>query len=94
MAESIPDGKMGRPADMFVLVHSAEGRMSAGYLEHGSSRLTQQIIIGGFLAAEPFKSDAAFQESVTSYLRRKDGPSFGAVQRIKYLMSSLMVKHA
>ena len=51
------------------------------------------VMIGGFLAAEPFKSDAAFQERVTSLLRGEDGPRFGAVQRMKYIMGATMIKH-
>ena len=51
------------------------------------------VMLGGFLAAEPFKSDDGFQMCVTARLRRKDGPSFGAVKRLKSLMDAVMVKH-
>ena len=51
-------------------------------------------MVGGFLAAEPFRSGSNFQDQVTKYLRRGDGPSFGAVGRLRYIMSALMVKHA
>ena len=51
------------------------------------------IMVGGFLAAEPFKSDAAFQELVTAPLRHRHGPRFGSVRRLKYLMDAMMVKH-
>lgn len=50
------------------------------------------VIISGFLGAEPFRSDAPFQEVVTSHLKRREIP-FGAVGRLQYLMDSLMVKH-
>lgn len=49
-------------------------------------------IIADFLATQPFRSDVAFNEAVSSHLRRKQIP-FGAVRRLKYLMDSLMVKH-
>ena len=51
-------------------------------------------MIGGFLSAEPFKSDVNFQERVTALLRGKDGPKFGAVRRLRYIMGATMVKHA
>lgn len=51
-------------------------------------------MIGGFLAAEPFRSDAGFQDRVTNPLRGKEGPKFGAVRRLKYIMSGVMVKHS
>jgi len=51
------------------------------------------VMIGGFLAAEPFRSEAGFQGRVTSKLRGPDGPEFGAVQRMKYIMGATMVKH-
>lgn len=51
------------------------------------------VMIGGYLAAEPFRSEAAFQERVTSMLRGARGPKFGAVKRMKYIMSATMVKH-
>jgi len=50
-------------------------------------------MIGGFLAAEPFRSEAAFQERVTAMLRCPAGPKFGAVQRMKHIMGATMVKH-
>ncbi|WVQ72084.1 hypothetical protein IAR50_001629 [Cryptococcus sp. DSM 104548] len=50
-------------------------------------------MIGGFLAAEPFKSEGKFQQMVVAPLRKKEGPDFGAVGRIKYLLGSLLVKH-
>lgn len=49
-------------------------------------------IISDFLATQPFRSDIAFSETVTSHLRRKQIP-YGAVRRLRYLMNSLMVKH-
>jgi hypothetical protein len=52
------------------------------------------VMIGGFLGAEPFRSEATFQQRVTSLLRGRDGPNFGAVRRLRYLMSEMMVKHA
>jgi hypothetical protein len=51
------------------------------------------VMIGGFLGAEPFRSSTNFQEMVTSLLRAKTGPKFRAVRRMRYLMSSMMVKH-
>lgn len=51
------------------------------------------IMMGGYLAAEPFKSEGKFQQYVTTHLRGKNGPSFGAVQRMKYLLSGILVKH-
>ncbi|ODO11128.1 hypothetical protein I350_01731 [Cryptococcus amylolentus CBS 6273] len=50
-------------------------------------------MIGGFLAAEPFKSEGKFQQLVAAPLRRKEGPDFGAVGRMKYLLGGLLVKH-
>ncbi|KAK6910808.1 hypothetical protein I203_104841 [Kwoniella mangroviensis CBS 8507] len=51
-------------------------------------------MIGGFLAAEPFKTEGGFERNVIAPLKNKEGPSFGAVRRMKYIMNSLMVKHA
>ncbi|KIR27533.1 DNA supercoiling protein [Cryptococcus deuterogattii LA55] len=51
------------------------------------------IMMGGYLAAEPFRSEGKFQHYVTTHLRGKNGPSFGAVQRMKYLLSGILVKH-
>ncbi|OXG48040.1 DNA supercoiling protein [Cryptococcus neoformans] len=51
------------------------------------------VMMGGYLAAEPFKSEGRFQQYVTAHLRGKNGPSFGAVQRMKYLLSGILVKH-
>ncbi len=51
------------------------------------------VMIGGFLAAQPFRSDASFQERITSQLRTNGGPRFGAVRRMKYIMGATMVKH-
>ncbi|WWC71430.1 uncharacterized protein I206_105386 [Kwoniella pini CBS 10737] len=51
-------------------------------------------MIGGFLAAEPFKTEGGFERNVIAPLRNKEGPSFGAVRRMKYIMNGLMVKHA
>ncbi|KAK8854687.1 hypothetical protein IAR55_003426 [Kwoniella newhampshirensis] len=51
------------------------------------------VMIAGFLAAEPFKSEALFQRLVTSTLSRQGGPDFGAVARMKYIVNGLMVKH-
>ncbi|WVO21450.1 uncharacterized protein IAS62_002759 [Cryptococcus decagattii] len=51
------------------------------------------IMMGGYLAAEPFRSEGKFQQYVTTHLRGKNGPSFGAVQRMKYLLSGILVKH-
>ncbi|WVR09439.1 hypothetical protein IAU60_006506 [Kwoniella sp. DSM 27419] len=50
-------------------------------------------MIGGYLAAEPFKSDMGFQQHVTSKLKGPRGPAFGAVERIRNVMSGVMVKH-
>ncbi|WWC63468.1 uncharacterized protein I303_106071 [Kwoniella dejecticola CBS 10117] len=50
-------------------------------------------MIGGFLAAEPFKTEGGFERNVITPLRNKEGPSFGAVRRMKYIMDGLMVKH-
>ena len=50
-------------------------------------------MMGGFLAVEPFASEKVFSDRVTSTIRRKSGPDFGAVRRLHYLMSELMVKH-
>ena len=52
------------------------------------------VMIGGFLATEPFKSEGGFQEHVTNQIRRRGGPTFGSVRRLRYLMSEMMVKHA
>jgi hypothetical protein len=49
-------------------------------------------IIGGFLGAEPFRTDTGFSESITSSLRRRE-VRLGSVEKLKYLMDSLMVKH-
>ncbi|WVQ80158.1 hypothetical protein IAT38_002263 [Cryptococcus sp. DSM 104549] len=51
------------------------------------------VMIGGFLAAEPFKSEGRFQRYVTAKLRGPQGPAFGAVQRMKYILGGVMVKH-
>ena len=51
-------------------------------------------MVGGFLALEPFRSESNFQEKVTKQLRRPEGPAFGAVGRLRYIMSAMMVKHA
>lgn len=51
------------------------------------------VMMGGYLASEPFKSEGRFQQYVTAHLRGKNGPSFGAVQRMKYLLSGILVKH-
>jgi hypothetical protein len=51
------------------------------------------VMMGGFLKAEPFGHAAVFREKVTAHLLDHDGPRFGAVQRLKYLMNSMMVKH-
>jgi len=51
-------------------------------------------MIGGFLAAEPFRAEDTFNEKVTRLLRGKLGPKFGAVRRLGYLMGVTMVKHA
>lgn len=52
------------------------------------------VMIGGFLAAEPFRAEDTFNEKVTRLLRGKLGPKFGAVRRLGYLMGVTMVKHA
>ncbi|ORY35502.1 P-loop containing nucleoside triphosphate hydrolase protein [Naematelia encephala] len=52
------------------------------------------VMVGGFLAAEPFRSEATFQEKVTNLLRGRDGPKYGAVRRLRYIMGNIMVKHA
>ena len=52
------------------------------------------VMVGGFLAAEPFRSEAAFQERIVALLRGPGGPKFGAVQRLKNVMDAVMVKHA
>lgn len=52
------------------------------------------VMIGGFLAAEPFRAEDTFNEKVTKLLRGKQGPKFGAVRRLRYLMGVTMVKHA
>ena len=49
-------------------------------------------MIGSYLGAEPFRSDLSFHDVITSHLRRRE-ISFGSVQRLQYLMNSLMVKH-
>nr|XP_019044841.1 hypothetical protein I302_06755 [Kwoniella bestiolae CBS 10118]OCF23771.1 hypothetical protein I302_06755 [Kwoniella bestiolae CBS 10118] len=51
-------------------------------------------MIGGFLAAEPFKTEGGFERNVIAPLRNKEGPSFGAVRSMRYIMNGLMVKHA
>ena len=51
-------------------------------------------MIGGFLAAEPFRAEDTFNEKVTRLLRGKQGPKFGAIRRLRYLMGVTMVKHA
>ncbi|ORX38379.1 SNF2 family N-terminal domain-domain-containing protein [Kockovaella imperatae] len=50
-------------------------------------------MMGGFLAVEPFASEKVFSERVTSAIRGRNGPKLGAIWRLKYLMSELMVKH-
>jgi len=51
-------------------------------------------MVGGFLAAEPFRSESNFQDQVTKHLRHPQGPAFGAVGRLRYIMGAMMVKHA
>ena len=52
------------------------------------------IMIGGFLAAQPFRSETEFREHVYKPLCHPGGPQFGATERLRYIMSELMVKHA
>jgi hypothetical protein len=49
-------------------------------------------MIGSFLGAEAFHSEMSFHEIITKHLRRRE-ISFGSVERLQYLMNSLMVKH-
>ncbi|WOO76723.1 putative ATP-dependent helicase [Vanrija pseudolonga] len=49
-------------------------------------------MLKGFLAAEVFQSEN-FARLVTSPLRSIDGPIYGAVDRIRTIMSAVMVKH-
>ncbi|WWD19169.1 hypothetical protein CI109_103627 [Kwoniella shandongensis] len=75
-----------------------------GVIHHATTRRTWSkrdiedatrigVMIGGFLAAEPFKSEALFQRLVTASLSKRGGPEFGAVARMKYIANGLMVKH-
>ncbi|OCF32745.1 hypothetical protein I316_05666 [Kwoniella heveanensis BCC8398] len=50
-------------------------------------------MVGGFLAAEPYKSDMGFQQHVTAELRGPEGPSIGSVRRLKDIMAGVIVKH-
>lgn len=49
------------------------------------------IMMGGYLAAEPFKSEGKFQQYVTTHLRGKNGPSFGAVQRVSTCLAAYLL---
>lgn len=49
-------------------------------------------MLKGFLAAEVFQADE-FRRLVTRPLRAANGPAFGAVERIRSIMSRVMVKH-
>lgn len=49
-------------------------------------------MLKGFLAAEVFQTDD-FRRLVTRPLRAAGGPAFGAVERIRSIMSRVMVKH-
>lgn len=49
-------------------------------------------MLKGFLAAEVFQADE-FRRLVTRPLRSANGPAFGAVERIRSIMSRVMVKH-
>lgn len=49
-------------------------------------------MLKGFLAAEVFQADE-FRRLVTRPLRAASGPAFGAVERIRSIMSRVMVKH-
>jgi hypothetical protein len=51
-------------------------------------------MIGGFLAAEPFKSAATFNKDITWELGKPGGRHAVAARRLKFLMDALMVKHA
>lgn len=51
------------------------------------------VMVGHFLAAEPFKSEDSFSQHITNHLRSKEGPRFGAVGLMRNIMSNLMVKH-
>lgn len=49
-------------------------------------------MLSGFLASEIF-SIAEFRKWVKRPLRDKNGPSYGAVERVRQLLSAVMVKH-
>ncbi|KAL1413033.1 hypothetical protein Q8F55_000782 [Vanrija albida] len=49
-------------------------------------------MLKGFLASEVFQTEN-FARLVTSPLRSVDGPTYGAVDRIRTIMSAVMVKH-
>lgn len=50
------------------------------------------LMLSGFLASEIFNiSD--FRKWVKRPLRSKDGPGYGAIERVRQLMSAVMVKH-
>lgn len=49
-------------------------------------------MLSGFLASEIFNI-ADFRKWVKKPLRDKDGPSYGAVERVRQIMSAVMVKH-
>ncbi|WWC90504.1 uncharacterized protein L201_005440 [Kwoniella dendrophila CBS 6074] len=51
-------------------------------------------MIGGYLAAEPFKTEGGFEKNVVAPLKKRQGPLYGAVRRLKYIMDGIMVKHA
>lgn len=49
-------------------------------------------MLSGFLGSSMF-SPEAFRRQVTKPLRKAEGPAFGAVERLRQIMSSVMVKH-
>ncbi|KLT41386.1 hypothetical protein CC85DRAFT_286564 [Cutaneotrichosporon oleaginosum] len=49
-------------------------------------------MLSGFLASEIFNI-ADFRKWVKKPLRAKDGPGYGAIERVRQLMSAVMVKH-
>lgn len=49
-------------------------------------------MISGFLASGVFSAEE-FRRQVTKPLRNAEGPAFGAVERIRQIMSAVMVKH-
>lgn len=49
-------------------------------------------MLKGFLSSQMFQAED-FQRLVTSPLRKKDGPMYGAVDRIRRIMSAVAVKH-